>query len=356
MIFDLLFFPILILLAGAYVWVRDTLLTSKRKKVKKILESHPTAIKLFMLQHDDFTYYDRVIRARIHNYSYIKNTSTETIDKDFDIKRCNIVISSFNAEKWTIWENNYNYITEINEKYTDGLINYIVENKLYRFGVEPKKVDDCYISCLPFDLLNTLASVQERVYRNYQEIEEGFFVLSNAKEEKTEFIKYLKENNIRYFYHFTDVRNLKSIIENGGLFSWYTAHNKGIIIPKPGGNALSHSLDLQKGLEDYVRLSFAQFHPMAHRLELEGAKNVILKIHPSVSIMDDTLFSNMNATSNACYVGNDLKALKRVNITEVNGIYKRTDKEFPESQAEVLVKRHIPLKYILNIDDFVNLI
>jgi NAD(P)-dependent dehydrogenase (short-subunit alcohol dehydrogenase family) len=93
---------------------------------------------------------------------------------------------------------------------------------------------------------------------------------------------------------------------------------------------------------------------IALKFAAEGANIVVLKIHPSVAILHNTLFSNMNATSNMCSVGADLKALKRINLEATRKAYvKSTDKDFAELQAEVLVKTHLPLKYILNINEFI---
>ena len=43
----------------------------------------------------------------------------------------------------------------------------------------------------------------------------------------------LIENGIQTLYHFTDRANIKSIIENNGLYSWKACEQKGITISKP---------------------------------------------------------------------------------------------------------------------------
>ena len=72
----------------------------------------------------------------------------------------------------------------------------------------------------------------------------------------------IKENNISALYHFTDMSNIDSIKQNGGLFSWQYMENNNISISKPGGDGFSRQLDKRKGLQDYVRLSFTKNHPM----------------------------------------------------------------------------------------------
>ncbi len=53
--------------------------------------------------------------------------------------------------------------------------------------------------------------------------------------------------SIRYLFHFTDRRNLPSIKETGGLFSYAKLKEMGIEIPAPGGNDWSHDADAYKG-------------------------------------------------------------------------------------------------------------
>lgn len=162
----------------------------------------------------------------------------------------------------------------------------------------------------------------------------------------------LKNNNITYFYHFTDRSNLDSIRKNGGLYSWYSCDNKGISISRPGGDPESRMLDTLHNLHDYVRLSFCDDHPMAFRHKQDGANLVLLKIMPEVAFFKDTLFSNCNAASNGVVFGGDVDDLKRVNFNATKRHYvSRNDPDFAEHQAECMVKTFVPLKYIANIDN-----
>jgi len=160
----------------------------------------------------------------------------------------------------------------------------------------------------------------------------------------------LKLHQIKHLYHFTDTANFSSIIEHGGLYSWWSSQEKGIKIPRPGGNDTSRTLDSRRKLQDYVRLSFNDNHPMLKQALHEGRINnpFVLKIHPEVIYWKATLFSNMNAAANDAKIGATLADLKQVRFDIVTQeIYDEHSKSL--YQAEVLVKSHIPLKYILNI-------
>lgn len=172
-------------------------------------------------------------------------------------------------------------------------------------------------------------------------------------EEATEILKLLKENRIEYFYHFTSKRNLESIEKHGGLFSWKELENRGINAPFIGGsgdNGLSHNLDLKAGLADYVRLTFCRDHPMMYRHKQNAEPLVLLAIDITVATQPNTKFSNINATDNMCTVAEGLEGLKLVDFNAVKRTHvSRDDSDFKPHQAEILVKNHIPIKYIKGI-------
>lgn len=190
------------------------------------------------------------------------------------------------------------------------------------------------------DALAGIRDLKERIERRP--------ALQQQKKANAEaYVDYLKENDVRWFYHFTDIRNLPSIIKRGGLYSWYYCVNNGITVPSPGGSELSRSLDMYHGLEDYVRLSFCSDHPMKFGLERNGAKLIQLKIKIDVAGLENAMFSDMNATSNRHLHGPELEDLKRVNLYATKQRYVRRDSlYFEEHQAEVMIKTFVPLKYI----------
>ena len=179
-------------------------------------------------------------------------------------------------------------------------------------------------------------------------------VLSTERKENwSDFKQILDNNGIRYLYHFTDRRNIPSIKRHGGLFSWHYCKKNNITIPCQGGDYDSQELDKKYGLEDYVRLSFCNDHPMAYRLQQSGSDMVILKIGVDVALLKGTLFSDINAADKLYTHGGELDDLKRVNFNATKRNYvRKDDDDFKSHQAEVMVKTFVPKKYIVNLDNF----
>ncbi|MBQ7342209.1 MAG: DUF4433 domain-containing protein [Alistipes sp.] len=162
----------------------------------------------------------------------------------------------------------------------------------------------------------------------------------------------LISHGIKYFYHFTDERNLDSIRKYGGLLSWKSCNTYGVDIPAPGGDIQSRQLDMRYNLQDYVRLSFCEDHPMAYRHKKDGKRLVLLKIKTDVALWENTQFSDINATDGNHFCGKALNDLKRVNFVAVKKTYvSREDKDFKHHQAEILVKTVIPKEFIINLDN-----
>ena len=190
--------------------------------------------------------------------------------------------------------------------------------------------------------------------RKKREEEQRLYDLSHRKKASAAQINtYLEENGVRYFCHFTDKRNLASIKKNGGLYSWSYCKEKSIIINKPGGSSDSRNLDMRFGLQDYVRLSFCNDHPMAYRLQQEGYDLAYLRIKIDVALLEGTMFSDENAASFSHHHGSTFDDLKRVDLAATRRNYvSRTDPDFHKHQAEVMVKTFIPLEYIVNLNDY----
>lgn len=174
-----------------------------------------------------------------------------------------------------------------------------------------------------------------------------------SKSDKIEITRLLEKENIEYFYHFTAVENVPLIKKYGGLYSWWSLKQKGINVPFIGGSGgPSQSLDVKYGLQDYVRLSFCNNHPMQYRHKQNGVQLVLFKVDKEVATWSDTLFSDINATDNNHHCGGSISDLRRVNFSAVKRTYvSREDSDFKPHQAEILVKSFIPIKYIKNIDN-----
>ena len=184
------------------------------------------------------------------------------------------------------------------------------------------------------------------------EVERQRQIVTRKKDNADEIINYLRIKGVRYFYHFTDENNLQSIKKYRGLYSWYYLKQNNIKIPNSGGDNLSKQLDMRYGLQDYVRLSFCDDHPMAYRLQQSGARLVLLKIRIDVAGFRETKFSDINATDGGHQHGGELEDLRRVDIraTQLSFVSK-TDPEFKPHQAECMIKTFLPIEYIENINN-----
>ena len=192
---------------------------------------------------------------------------------------------------------------------------------------------------------------EERQRREREEEERRRAELEKYKPDKEAIINLLRNNGINCFYHFTARRNLESIRRLGGLYSWFNMEENGNEIPCSGGDDLSHQLDMRYGLEDYVRLSFCNDHPMAYRLQQNGVSLVLLKIDIEVATWKETQFSDINAADSNHNRGGTLSDLRMVDFHAVKRNYvSRNDDDFKPHQAEVMVKTFIPAKYIINLD------
>lgn len=173
---------------------------------------------------------------------------------------------------------------------------------------------------------------------------------AERKENWEDFYQVLESNDIRFLYHFTDKRNIPSIKRHGGLFSWHYCETNNINIPRQGGDYDSRELDKKYRLQDYVRLSFCDDHPMKYRLQQSGSDMVVLRIKIDVALLKDTLFSDINAADRLHTHGGSLLDLKRVNFDATKRHFvSKNDEDFKPHQAEVMVKTFVPLKYIVNI-------
>lgn len=163
---------------------------------------------------------------------------------------------------------------------------------------------------------------------------------------------FLNSKEINKFYHFTDIKNLDSIIENGGLYSW-NGLKKENLQSCLSSNELSRQLDIRYNLQDYVRLSFADYHPMSTKVEKQDGKNLIwLEIDLDVALWESTLFSDINATDSNVTVDGSFDFLKTFDFTIFRQRYSGLDNlRKKKYQAEILVKDFLSIEYIRNINE-----
>lgn len=199
----------------------------------------------------------------------------------------------------------------------------------------------------PIQELPQVIDFNERIRR----IRSEFLVEST---ESVSIRNYLRDQGVHFLYHFTDRKNIESIIEYGGLFSWKFLKEHAISVHNPGGDRTSQIRDERMGLNDYVRLSFCENHPMAYVVSGRNADTelVLLKIKPDVACFETTLFCNMNAVDTLSKTGPGIDYLKCVNIPATKRKYVNgNDDLFKYKQAEVLCKKFVPIEYIMNLDD-----
>lgn len=171
------------------------------------------------------------------------------------------------------------------------------------------------------------------------------------------FKEILERYQIKKFYHFTDRSNIESIVKHGGLYSWGDCIKKNIPVLHPGGSELSHDLDRKENLQFYTRISICKRHPMMYFAMNEGriTNPVILEIDTDILYLDGNIFSDKNAVKKDARKGSSFADFEKMHFQTAlrNTQFDVSEDEKEYYQAEILVKNHIPLHYILNISDFI---
>lgn len=176
------------------------------------------------------------------------------------------------------------------------------------------------------------------------------------KQDRNRIREYLRENGVKWFYHFTERGKLSSIKKEGGLLSYRQCLIRGIVMPKTQDMSKSRDIDAAFNLEDFVRVSFCRYLPKIEERKKEDKDLVLLRISTEVAELEDTLFTDMEATQYNHKHGPTFEDLQKVNIAATQKSYCDTDDpDYWQYQSEVMIKGMIPIKYILNIDNPENL-
>ena len=176
------------------------------------------------------------------------------------------------------------------------------------------------------------------------------------KQDRNRIREYLRENGVKWFYHFTERGKLSSIKKEGGLLSYRQCLIRGIVMPKTQDMSKSRDIDAAFNLEDFVRVSFCRYLPKIEERKKEDKDLVLLRISTEVAEFEDTLFTDMEATQLDHKHGPTFEDLQKVNIAATQKSYCNTDdSDYWQYQSEVMIKGMIPIKYILNIDNPENL-
>jgi hypothetical protein len=176
------------------------------------------------------------------------------------------------------------------------------------------------------------------------------------KKERKAIHDYLDSKGIKYFYHFTERNKLPSIIKQGGIISYKKCLDLGIVIPSTSDMSKSRDVDASFDLQDYVRVSYCRYLPKIAERKLDEDKDwVLLRISTEVAELEETMFTDMEATRKEHHHGAQYEDLLKVNIEATQRPVTELDPEYWQNQAEVMIKERIPMKYILNITNPENL-
>ena len=132
------------------------------------------------------------------------------------------------------------------------------------------------------------------------------------------------------------------------MYSREHCEKKGINIVAPGWNDLSRRLDQRDWLENYVRLSFTDKLPMfaATQRDWRTIERRVLEIDPRILFSKNIRFCNKNATATWASLWASYEYLAKIDFKAIKKWWVE-NKEL--LQAEVLIKKHVPLKFIKNI-------
>jgi hypothetical protein len=158
-------------------------------------------------------------------------------------------------------------------------------------------------------------------------------------------LQLLMTNGIKKLYHFTDRSSIPSI-KNVGLHSWVALEKQGIV-GRRGSSSLSRSLDQNKGLGDFVRLSFTPRHPMMYKALSDHRllDAVILEIDLTVVLRSGTLYSDRNAAATSAVVARSPSVIHFDTVLKSSQFdVEPRDRAF--FQAEVLIFSHVPPSFI----------
>ena len=164
-----------------------------------------------------------------------------------------------------------------------------------------------------------------------------------------DFRNVLSRESLSAFIHITDESNIPSIRKYGGLYSNDAMKKYGIQPAVFASSEHSRGLDNHHGISDHNHLS-VQKSPMMYAVEKEGRiKPVILKIDARFVYAQETRFSDKNAVDNQANTGSHLEDFERINFPIAKGRW-TNEEEKKLFQAEILIKHHIPIEFITNLN------
>jgi len=165
----------------------------------------------------------------------------------------------------------------------------------------------------------------------------------------------LKYYGIKSIWHFTDLSNIQSI-QKYGVLSLRNLINNKIDVSCYGANELSHRLDISKGLDQFIHLSFVKEHPMQYIKAKNGEipNPVWLEIDAKILFRNNSIFSDSVANKNGAKIY-DINDLSK--YIDLDVLWSRTDWRDPEIQqrrkvakyGEIMIKDKIDIKSIIRV-------
>ena len=189
--------------------------------------------------------------------------------------------------------------------------------------------------------------------------------------EQNQIKNYIKKRGIKYLVHFTDAKNIDSILKNG-LCSPREGKKRGIKIFVNDSGKTAHRAEkyMKSSPDDYISVTITTMNvdvlsAFKGRNNIRHVKRIL--IDPSILRREkfkDVIFCNMNASSRDVDCGNDIEAFENmfalfVEQVKSNGnriVEERISRHKPDNvpthrQAEILIQSNIHPIYFLNTDE-----
>ncbi|MCS4088810.1 DUF4433 domain-containing protein [Rhizobium sp. BK176] len=160
----------------------------------------------------------------------------------------------------------------------------------------------------------------------------------------------VRDHLLGHLLHVTDYAHLESI-ERHGLVSQRRAQELGIAPSYPGGNDLSRSLDVARGLSDMVFLSFYNLGVMPNHDDARYRRPILLKVDASVLMWPGVKVALGRANRSRTMIYKPARAFYEMDWDVILG---DVDPNHPGGLArvleardyEVLVPDCVPVEYI----------
>lgn len=164
---------------------------------------------------------------------------------------------------------------------------------------------------------------------------------------------FLKINDIKCLYHFTNRKNIDSI-KRHGICSIDKLKQMNIQTHF-SSTFMSREIDKHKQMSNYVHLGYEKHHPMLFSALAEGRlyEYTILMVSLEVLLLKSTVYSDINAASSTATFSSDIQFFLSLPFTVFHNksYLNLTPQEKKFFQAEVLVERQIKTENILNINE-----